>query len=190
MAMRLLRASTAFGSLACVAACGLSGATLRAPAAVDSGASLAGRLTVQSGCEETFVARDPKSTAVLAVQVPGILERSRGAGLPYREKLRLGGHEVVVRLEQGADLDHWCTDVMARPPRIEATWAGVSGTATVELVARSTGSSSGAGGARTAPTSAVVRLRRVILAREGRPDETLTLPGLEIRANLGVPGGG
>ncbi len=175
----------------CVAvAFGLPSADPRKPPAQDAGPAVVDRLTVQFGCDETFVARDPESTVVLAVQVPGILERSRGADLPYHEEIGLGEPGIVVRLEQGADLDHWCTDVMARPPRIDATWVGVSGMAKIDLVKRRTGNPSEEGRTRQVPTAAVVRLGRAILAREDRPEEKLTLPDLEIAATLGMPGGG
>lgn len=172
------------------AACGRPDADSKdRPTASDVTPVLVDRLTEQFGCDETFVARDPEGTIVLAFQVPGILERSRGAALPYSEKIQVGGPGIVVQLEQGADLDHWCTDVMARPPRIDAAWVGVSGVAVV-VVERRVPNAAGGGGTRPAPAAARVRLGPTVLARQDRRDERLTIPGLEIAATLGVPGGG
>jgi len=63
------------------------------------------------------------------------------------------------------------------------------GKTTVVLVARRPDLPSG-GGARPTPVDATVRLGPTVLAREGRRDETLRLPELEIAATLGVPAGG
>lgn len=172
--------------LAVPAGCGARGTASEPPPAAAPDVE---RLTVHLGCDETFVARDAESAVALAVTVPGILERARGAALPYREKLAVGGAGIEMRLELGADLGHWCTDVMERPPRIDSTWLGVSGTATIVLVARRPDLPSG-GGARPTPVDATVHLGPTVLAREGRRDETLRLPELEIAATLGVPAGG
>jgi hypothetical protein len=180
-------ASTLLGA---AAACGLNGADSAAKPAPAAAPPAAERLTVELGCDETFVAKDPAGTAVLAVTVPGLLDRARGAELPASETIAVGGPGIEVRLEQGADLDHWCTDVMARPPRIDAAWTGVTGTATVTLVARRGDHPPTGGGGRPPPTAAVVRLVSVVVAREGSRGERLELPDLEIAATLGVPGGG
>jgi hypothetical protein len=149
----------------------------------DAGPSILGRLTVRSGCDETFVARDPQGTLVLVVRVPGILARSR-AQRPYREELDVGEAGLAVRLEQGADLDYWCTDMLTRPPRVDVAWVGVSGRATVVL------SEPGAQGDTGRGVPAVVHLGPVVLEREGGREDKLTLPGLDLSARLGVPGGG
>lgn len=188
--MELARPALALAALLLTAAaCRLPAAAPQPPAAAAEGAALAARLTVHTGCDETFVARDPQKTVILAVDVPGILGRARRAGLPYRERLALGERGIVVRLERGADLDHWCNDVLERPPRIDAVWLGIEGTATVE-VSEERGGSPPAGTTRPPPAAAVVRLGRSVLAREHHPDERLALPPLEIAATLGVAGGG
>lgn len=155
----------------------------------ETAAGIVDRLTEQFGCNETLVAANPEATAVLVVQVRGILERSRGADLPYTEELQVGGPGIAVRLEQGADLDYWCTDMMARPPRIDAAWVGVSGVATVVVERRVPKAASG-GGTRPTPAAAVVRLGPTVLARDDDPDQRLTIRGLEIAATLGEPAGG
>jgi hypothetical protein len=175
--------------LGAVAACGRPGADFHAPPPTPiSGRALVDRLAVHSGCDETFVARDPESTLVLAVQVPGILERSRAAALPYREVIAIGGPGIVVRLEQGADLDYWCTDVFERPARVDAAWTGVAGVATVTIERRAAARE--ATDPRPPPSAAGLRLGPAVLAREDRREERLTLPELEIAATLGLPGGG
>jgi hypothetical protein len=148
------------------------------------------QLTEQFGCDETFVAKDSKSTSVLSVQMPGLLKRSQGQRLPYSEELAVGGNAVVVRLESGTNLNHWCTDLMERPPRIVAVWIGVSGQATVVLVERQTRDRAEGAHVRTVPISAILRVKEVILMREYGGEGKVTLPDLEIAATLGVPGGG
>lgn len=186
-----LRAAALVCSVAyATAACGLARPQVTERATQDAARELADRLTVPFGCEETFVVRDDESTVVLAVTVPGLLERARGVDLPYEKELEVGSAEIIVRLEQGADLDHWCTDVMARPPRIDTVWIGISGKATVVLIERRPESASGGGDARPVPTRARLKLGPTVLAREDLADETVRLPGLEIEATLGVPGGG
>lgn len=194
--MSLFRLLTILSMTACVAAgCGPSGADLRAAVPVPPAAMGGEELAVESGCDELFVARNPQSTLVLVVRVPGILERAQGAELPYREVLEVrdgegegerGGDGIAVRLEEGADLDYWCTDVLERPPRIDAAWVGVAGTAAVELVERLPASPT-ARGDRPPPTRAVVRLDGVVLAPADGGNERRPLPDLEIDATLGVP---
>jgi hypothetical protein len=67
--------------------------------------------------------------------------------------------------------------------------ARVEGTATVVLLEHRPDLPSG-GGARPTPVDATVRLGPTVLGREGRRDETLRLPEVEIAATLGVPAGG
>jgi hypothetical protein len=180
--------------LAIPTGCGARGTAADPPPAAAASsraaaAALVERLSVEIGCDETFVARDAESTVALSVTVQGILRRARDAALPYREELAIGGPGIEVRLEQGADLDHWCSDVMERPPRIDTAWLGVAGTATIVLVERRPDDPSG-GGTRPPPVAATMRLGQAVLAREGRREETLRLPALEIAATLGVPAGG
>lgn len=162
-------------------ACGLSAAGPETSAR-SSDTGLADELTVQFGCDETFVVRNASSTMVLAVGVPGLLDRARDGELPYRETLDVGSEDVDVRLEEGADLDHWCTDVMARPPRIDEVWLGVSGTVVVEVTERIP--------ERARAVRGVVRLESIVLAGEDAPERTRAPVDLEIHATVGIPGGG
>ncbi len=142
------------------------------------------RLTQHFGCDENFVAKDSESTVVLGVGVPGVLKRALEAELPYREELTVGP-TLDIRLEQGADLDHWCTDMLARPPRIDATWAAREGRATVTVLERAPAPA----GYSRVPTRASIALRDLVLQRPGT-DETLVVPTFTIEATIGVPAGG
>lgn len=197
--MKVLRSALFLSTLAwAFAACGTPGvAELRDGAPVPAVA--AERFEVRGGCDELFVAHDREGTVALVVRVPGILERGSGLEVPYREELPVQRPEteddrLVVRLEEGTDLAYHCTDVLVRPPRIDAAWVGVGGTATVTLVERLPRSPT-ATGDRPPPTVATVRLDRVVLAPSEvggaeAPAKRRALPDLEIRATLGVPGGG
>ncbi|HEX2163080.1 MAG TPA: hypothetical protein VHM02_03960 [Thermoanaerobaculia bacterium] len=187
------RPAAAAVSLLLAAACGASqpgAATARRDAAAPPAPPAAARvevdeLTVQHGCDETFVARDPAATTVVTVEVPGLLARSREATLPYRETLEVSAGRLDVRLEQGLDLEHWCTDVMSRPPRIASAWTAVSGTATV-LVHRRDDTAAGGSPA----VAATVRLSRTVLADAAGEERRIELPPLTVSAQLGRPGGG
>ncbi len=178
LALRTLSLCTIWIWAVSATGCGLSAAGPETLAETSPG----DELTVQLGCDETFVARNPSATVVLAVRVPGLLDRVREAELPYREKLDVASPELDVRLEEGADLEHWCTDVMARPPRIDAVWLGVSGTVVVEVTERIP--------ERSRAVRGIVRLESVVLARKDALESRRKLAELEIRATVGVPGGG
>lgn len=147
-------------------------------------------LTQQFGCEDIFVAKNVASTVVLSIRIPGIVARSRGAELPYREEIQIGGPKIIVLVEQGADLDHWCTDIMARPPRIDTTWVGVSGTAVVELQERDTRRPLSEYTDRPIPTRATLSLGPVTLERQNSSGDRNRIPELKIQATLGEPPGG
>ncbi len=147
------------------------------------------RLSDRFGCDETLVAKDPEGTIALAVRVPGVLRRALGAELPYREELVAGDPGLDIRLEQGSDLNHWCTDTLDRPPRVDATWFASEGTATVTVARRLRQPAPAHAGSWRVPTSASVRLEALVLKRD-RNGETLEIPSFTIEAAIGAPAGG
>ena len=125
------------------------------------------------------------------LQIPGLLKRSRELELPFTEELLVGKDSLVIQLESGTNLDYWCTHLMERPPVVASVWKGLSGEASVVLVERHARYGGKGIHSTTVPVSAVLRLKQVVLARQGSEGrEVMTLPNYEIAATLGVPGGG
>lgn len=171
---------------ACEGICADNATMRKAP---DMHADLAPKLTEEFGCDEIFVAKNPESTLALVVSIPGILSRSLGVQLPYQEEIDVGDPGIRVQLEQGIDLDHWCTDIMARPPRIETVWVGVQGKASV-TIEQIKDEPADQQIDRRAPARARLHLNRTIFVREDCPSEKLQISSLEIQATIGEPAGG